>query len=497
MNKTESVSIGRRAFVCEVDAYTVIKAYLEKAKKRLVHDPDREEILSDLEHAMAGHLIELCGTLVVDKASAEKVVSMLGEVETDAADKADVIDSAEEETSFTERLGLLFKKVPQKDRSRAIVEGVCAGIAKLLMIDPFWVRLAFIVFTVLSQGFGILIYIILALVMQDEDEYVGKTAGEVVGAVKERAKVGFEQGAKRYELVLARIIRKTFRVIMVAADIVLLLVLIGLGALWSTMLFFMITNPNRVVLFGQQPTVLDFMALVSVGAVILIPVLLLIMQLAGARLVRNVRANVIFGCLWVLSLLLAAGSAINVVPNVHDRLVRDSPMTKNVVVEVAGDQIVHSCFTLWGDCRSDRPQIFTTSVCGSDVQMVDPSDMELTHMQNWSWRMQSDTLSYPMSEQIYCDFVRTTLSRHDPGRVVFAAQAWNDDDYVQDTAYADTVCPNGQPNTSASSASESSGRTVESGNMMNARERGLSESGTNSCLQSAPKKVWVAQYYTR
>lgn len=496
MNKTESVSIGRKAFICDVDAYEAIKAYLDRSKKKLSHDPDQEEILTDLEQAMAGHLSDMSGNTVVDKGTAQKVIEMLGEISTADAKSEAVDDAPETPVSFGERLGLIFKETPKKDRSRAILEGVCAGFAKLLLIDPFWVRLAFIGFVIISQGFGIIVYLILALIMKDEDDYAGKTAGEVVGAVKDRAKMGFESGAKRYEQILARIIRKGIKVLVAVFDVLLLLALIAIGALWSIVIFFMVTNPNRVVLFGEQPTLLDFAALISIGAVILIPILLLIMQLAGSHFVRNVRANVIFGCLWVLSLLLAVGSAVNVVPNVRDRLVRDTPMTKNVVVEAAGDQIVHSCFTLWGDCRSDRPEVFTTSICGRDVSMIETSDQDMMRMQNWSWHFQTDSLAYPMTESGYCDFVKTTLNRHDPGRVVFAAQEWNDEDYVQEMAVSDGVCT--PSNAGESNAASNEHPAMESGNMMGARESGLNGSATTpACAPSAPTKTWLAEYYIR
>lgn len=497
MNKTESVSIGRRAYTCELDAYAVVKAYLERAKKRLQKDPDQDEILADLEHAMASHLDEVCGGLVVDKQSAEKVVSMLGEVEPGTMTSSDdgPAETAENPTSFLDRLGLLFKKPAQKDRSRAILEGVCAGMAKLLMIDPFWVRVVFIVFTVLSQGLGILMYILLALIMHDEDEaYVGRTAGEVVGTVKERAKVGFEQNARRYERVLSKLFRSIFTVFLKLCNISLLVVLIILGAFWSTLLFFMITNPNRVVLFGQNPSPLDFAALISLGAVILIPILLLILQLAGSKIVRNVRVNVIFACLWVLSVLLAAGSSINVIPNVRDRLVQEKPFTKNVAIETADTQIVHSCFTLWGDCRSDRPQIFTTSICSREVLMIEPSEQEMTRMQNLSWRYQTEFLAYPMSEDVYCTFVENTLNRTGTERVVFSTQSWNDEDYVQESVYDDDIiCANTSvPYTEQQASNEADD------NALNASDSVSSPQEENrSCPATNSKKVWLAQYYTR
>lgn len=45
--------------------------------------------------------------------------------------------------------------------------GVCAGIAKIFKIDPFWIRLAFVL-SVIFFGFGGLLYVILWLLLESE-----------------------------------------------------------------------------------------------------------------------------------------------------------------------------------------------------------------------------------------------------------------------------------------------------------------------------------------
>ena len=45
--------------------------------------------------------------------------------------------------------------------------GVCAGIAKSLKIEPFWIRLAFVI-SVIFFGFGIMLYLILWVLLESE-----------------------------------------------------------------------------------------------------------------------------------------------------------------------------------------------------------------------------------------------------------------------------------------------------------------------------------------
>jgi phage shock protein C len=55
----------------------------------------------------------------------------------------------------------------KRDMSRANLCGVCAGLGKHFNIDPFWIRAAFVI-AFLHFGIGLLLYIILALMIEKE-----------------------------------------------------------------------------------------------------------------------------------------------------------------------------------------------------------------------------------------------------------------------------------------------------------------------------------------
>lgn len=57
-----------------------------------------------------------------------------------------------------------------KSRDKVIC-GVAGGIAEYLGIDPFWMRLVFVFFS-LSGGAGVLVYIIAALLMDEPSDIV-------------------------------------------------------------------------------------------------------------------------------------------------------------------------------------------------------------------------------------------------------------------------------------------------------------------------------------
>ena len=58
-----------------------------------------------------------------------------------------------------------------KSRNDQKIDGVCAGIANYFGVDPTIIRLAWALFVVLG-GSGILAYIVCALVLPREPEYI-------------------------------------------------------------------------------------------------------------------------------------------------------------------------------------------------------------------------------------------------------------------------------------------------------------------------------------
>jgi phage shock protein PspC (stress-responsive transcriptional regulator) len=64
--------------------------------------------------------------------------------------------------------GLVLRKYKiKKDVEFEMLGGVCSGIAKILKIQPVWLRLGFVLSTIFF-GFGIGLYIVLWIVMDEE-----------------------------------------------------------------------------------------------------------------------------------------------------------------------------------------------------------------------------------------------------------------------------------------------------------------------------------------
>jgi phage shock protein C len=65
----------------------------------------------------------------------------------------------------------------QRSRKNKMIAGVCGGIADWLGWDPTWVRVIYVLVSILSAGFpGILIYVILWIVMPEAPRGADATA---------------------------------------------------------------------------------------------------------------------------------------------------------------------------------------------------------------------------------------------------------------------------------------------------------------------------------
>ncbi|GIU92334.1 MAG: hypothetical protein KatS3mg011_1240 [Acidimicrobiia bacterium] len=61
---------------------------------------------------------------------------------------------------------------PTRSRSDRVIAGVCGGLARSLGVDPILIRVAFLA-AAFIQGVGLLAYIVLWLVMPEEDSTTG------------------------------------------------------------------------------------------------------------------------------------------------------------------------------------------------------------------------------------------------------------------------------------------------------------------------------------
>jgi phage shock protein PspC (stress-responsive transcriptional regulator) len=172
MNKVITINLDGLAYQLEEGGFDVLRVYLETAAARLTGNPDRDEILSDIERAIAEKFRALLGshkTVVVTKEVTD-VLAEMGPIEADSGAAADPgasstsrpggagEDQSARRGGSPRRLYRIYEG--------AMVSGVCNGIAAYAGIDPTLVRLSFVLLT-LIWGTGVLVYVVMAIVVPE------------------------------------------------------------------------------------------------------------------------------------------------------------------------------------------------------------------------------------------------------------------------------------------------------------------------------------------
>jgi len=158
MNKTININLGGYAFIIDEDAFETANRYLHTLGRHFGAGEGSEEIMQDIESRM--------GELINRKKSTRTIVNKL-----DVLDAIAVLGTPEElqDIDFSENMAkakrtsfkLQTGKRLFRDPNDKIIGGVCSGLASYFGIhDTVWVRIAFVLFTMLG-GSGVLIYFIL------------------------------------------------------------------------------------------------------------------------------------------------------------------------------------------------------------------------------------------------------------------------------------------------------------------------------------------------
>jgi phage shock protein PspC (stress-responsive transcriptional regulator) len=207
MNKVITINLGGNAYQLEEAGYDALRAYLESASARLQGNPDREEILADIEQAIAEKFRALLGShkTVVQTAEVAAVLAAMGPIEVDPDEES---KSGAKETGGSGTTGQ--ERTPPRSgaprrlyriREGSKISGVCTGIAAYFNLDPTLVRLGF-VFLAIFWGTGVLAYVVMAIVVPEASTPEEKAAasGDPLTAQEfiRRAREGYYEAMKNF-----------------------------------------------------------------------------------------------------------------------------------------------------------------------------------------------------------------------------------------------------------------------------------------------------------
>jgi phage shock protein PspC (stress-responsive transcriptional regulator) len=219
MNTVIIVNLNGIAFHLEEPGFQTLRAYLDRAQSQLAANPDKSEIMSDLEQAIADKCSHFLNSHknVLTAAEIDDVVRQMGPVQSETAplssgpepstdasgpgvgastgsgNSAGATGSATgaQSGAHVPPPGPTVRRLYQI-REGAMLSGVCTGIAAYLDLDVTLVRVLFALFTLLTYGLGIAVYVVMALVVPfahtDEEHAAASGAPFNAQQVIDRAK---------------------------------------------------------------------------------------------------------------------------------------------------------------------------------------------------------------------------------------------------------------------------------------------------------------------
>ena len=160
MKRVITASLNRNAYQFEEDAYARLEAWLAEASARLAGDPDRTEILADLEQAIADQCTQRLRPhqQVVTLEELQPALDHVGRVETPDVGAA---AAAEAPASAGAAAPLKLEQISQG----AWISGVCLGLARYSGLAPTLVRALAVVLLFITGGGMILLYAVMMLMI--------------------------------------------------------------------------------------------------------------------------------------------------------------------------------------------------------------------------------------------------------------------------------------------------------------------------------------------
>lgn len=208
MNKVITINLNGVAYQLEEGGYDALRAYLDNAARRLEGNPDKDEIITDIEQAIADKFRALLGAhkTVVNVREVESVLAEMGPVQDDSGNAAagqgataGTKAAAATESTPGESGGVrrLYRIYPEE----AMLSGVCNGLGAYFGLDPTLFRIGFVLFTCL-WGTGVLAYVLMVILVPQAKTPAEKAAAAGAATTAQefikRAREGYYEGIKSF-----------------------------------------------------------------------------------------------------------------------------------------------------------------------------------------------------------------------------------------------------------------------------------------------------------
>ncbi|HBR54816.1 MAG TPA: hypothetical protein DEA82_11810 [Flavobacteriaceae bacterium] len=372
MNKTVNINLAGTFFHIDEDAFGKLSRYLEAIKKSLSDPQGKDEIIRDIEARISELFSEKIEnhSQVISLKELDEVIAVMGQPEDYRVDEELFDDAPAGAPKSTYSRANASHKQLFRDVDNKFISGVSSGLGHYLGLDAIWVRLLWILLTLLTSGTFIIIYILFWILVPaavTTSEKL-KMSGEAVtiSNIEKKFKEGYETVADRVKsadydkygreikkgangffstlgdilLVILKIFVKFFGI---------LLILIGLSVLVG--LIVSLFTLGTIDLWGTGE-VLDYINLVdttnsplwlvSLLTFIAVGIPFFVIFLLGLKLLVNnlksigTKAKIILLVLWVASLI---GLGIMGIRQATENAYNGEVITEEVLPVRSGDRL--------------------------------------------------------------------------------------------------------------------------------------------------------------
>jgi phage shock protein C len=153
MHKVTLVSLNGNAsqFSLDEEACKLLEQYLHRAERRLWDNPDRADVLNDLEQSIGDKFAAL-GYAQQRVLTATDVRSVLDEI--------GVVDAGNDQAASQGRPFWSSRRRLHRIRDNQKIAGICSGLAAYADLDVTLVRVIFILLAFFTGGVFIAVYIV-------------------------------------------------------------------------------------------------------------------------------------------------------------------------------------------------------------------------------------------------------------------------------------------------------------------------------------------------
>lgn len=153
MQKVITINLNGNAYQLDESGYDALRAYLDHADAQLGGNPDRSEIIRDLEQSIAEKCVRFLGPgkSVVSTVELEQILREVGPVDGGATTAGQAASQQTPHAGSDASTARHPRRLYQI-REGAMLSGVCNGLAAYFNLDPTIVRVAFVVSAVVEMA---------------------------------------------------------------------------------------------------------------------------------------------------------------------------------------------------------------------------------------------------------------------------------------------------------------------------------------------------------